>query len=288
MYYFYKEDGSLFGKVKRGRFPQTGMILGKFWAFRHPMVKGMRHRLDIFVRFLKYPEMKDLRTVIGKYLPLCVLLLIATLGFNFTGSVAAPANNYVGLYDSLELGALDLSRDAFEKAIQGFLALETTGQLRNADVLSIIDFSLPSSKKRLFVIDMRNGRLLFNTFVAHGRNSGALMATRFSNRRNSYMSSLGFYLTGQSFIGRHGYSLRLEGMEKGWNDLAYQRAIIMHPARYVSEQYIRHCGLLGRSEGCPAIPEKLHTAIIDQIKGGSCLFLYAPDKSYLDRADPFS
>jgi hypothetical protein len=238
--------------------------------------------------------MKVSRTVTGKHLSFCFLLLIATLSFDFTGRTPLPSTinarsaGFFALYDNLQLGALDLSRDAFQRAIEGFLALQSAGRLGNADVLSIIDFSLPSSHPRLFILDMRNGRLLFNTLVAHGRNSGALMATRFSNRCSSFMSSLGFYLTGQPFIGRHGYSLRLEGMEKGWNDHVLQRAIVMHSAPYVSEDHIRRWGFLGRSEGCPAIPEKLRTPIIDRIKGGSCLFLYAPDERYLDRADPFS
>jgi hypothetical protein len=168
--------------------------------------------------------------------------------------------------------------------VKGFLALQEAGEIHNSSVLSIIDFSLPSNKKRLFVIDMINGRLLFNTLVAHGRNSGGLMATRFSNRTNSLMSSLGFYLTGDPFIGRNGYSLRLEGIERGWNDHAGSRAIIMHSADYVSEEHIRQWGFLGRSEGCPAIPQELDQPIIDQIKGGSCLFLYAANTSYLRRA----
>lgn len=184
------------------------------------------------------------------------------------------------LYEDLDLERMALSRVAYHKAVLGFLTLQMTGAIHNPDVLSIVDFSLPSTQKRLFIIDMQNGRLLFNTFVAHGRNSGQLMATRFSNRTNSYMSSLGFYLTGDPFIGQHGYSLRLQGIERGWNDHALARRIIMHPADYVSEAHIRQSGFLGRSEGCPAIPEELDTAIIDQIKGGSCLFLYAPDKRY--------
>jgi hypothetical protein len=187
------------------------------------------------------------------------------------------------LYDNLDLQGLELSREAYHKAVLGFLALQMTGAVHNPDVLSIIDFSLPSTQKRLFIIDMLNGRLLFNTFVAHGRNSGQLMATRFSNRTNSYMSSLGFYLTGDPFVGQHGYSLRLEGIERGWNDHALARRIIMHPADYVSEEHIQRWGSLGRSEGCPAIPAELDTAIIDEIKGGSCLFLYAPDKRYARR-----
>jgi hypothetical protein len=192
------------------------------------------------------------------------------------------------LYDNLDLQGLSLSREAYHKAVIGFLSLQMTGVIRNTDVLSIVDFSLPSNQKRLFIIDMLNGRLLFNTFVAHGRNSGTVMATRFSNRTNSYMSSLGFYLTGDPFVGSHGYSLQLQGLEQGWNDRAFSRRIIMHAADYVSEEHIQQWGFLGRSEGCPAIPETLNAPIIDEIKGGSCLFLYAPDKRYSRRPVHFS
>jgi hypothetical protein len=195
----------------------------------------------------------------------------------------ADSARFDGLYENLGLQRLSLSREAFHKAVIGFLSLQMTGVIRNSAVLSIVDFSLPSSQKRLFIFDMLNGRLLFNTLVAHGRNSGALMATRFSNRTSSYMSSLGFYLTGDAFIGSHGYSLRLEGLERGWNDHAFSRRIIMHPADYVSEEHVEQYGYLGRSEGCPAIPETLNAPIIDEIKGGSCLFLYAPDQRYLNR-----
>jgi L,D-transpeptidase catalytic domain len=228
--------------------------------------------------------MKAKRTVIGKSSFLFFSLLISSLLFSFRSAprlAGAAAARFNVLYDSLGLETLELSRAAYEHAVKGFLALQQAGEIRNTDVLSIIDFSLPSNKKRLFVIDMTNGRLLFNTFVAHGRNSGGLMATRFSNRTNSLMSSLGFYLTGDPFIGEHGYSLRLEGIERGWNDHANRRAIIIHAANYVSEEHIRQWGFLGRSEGCPAIPEELDQPIIDEIKGGSCLFLYAPNSGYL-------
>ncbi|HEY4110719.1 murein L,D-transpeptidase catalytic domain family protein [Puia sp.] len=192
------------------------------------------------------------------------------------------------LYDNLDLQGLSLSRQAYHKAVVGFLSLQITGAIQNAEVLSIVDFSLPSDQKRLFIIDMTNGRLLFNTFVAHGRNSGKLMATHFSNRTNSYMSSLGFYLTGDAFIGSHGYSLQLQGLERGWNDHAFSRRIIMHSADYVSEEHVQQSGYLGRSEGCPAIPETLNAPIIDQIKGGSCLYLYAPVKRFVRRQTSFS
>ena len=188
------------------------------------------------------------------------------------------------LYDSLSLDSLGLSAGAYHKAVGGFLSLLIAGQVRNPGILSIIDFTLPSNKKRLFILDLFNGRLLFNTLVAHGRNSGGLIANRFSNRRNSFMSSLGFYLTGESFIGHHGYSLRLEGEEKGWNDNVFRRAIIMHPADYVSQEHIQHWGYLGRSEGCPAIPKEVDRPIIDVIRGGSCLFVYGSDKGYLHKS----
>jgi len=187
-------------------------------------------------------------------------------------------------YSSLQLDSLGLSLEAYHKAITGFLNMVISGEIQNPGVLSIIDFSRPSTDKRLFVLDMNNGALLFNSLVAHGRNSGKLLATRFSNRVNSFMSSLGFYLTGEPFIGAHGYSLGLEGIEKGWNDNASSRRIIMHPADYVSEEHIRQWGYLGRSEGCPAIPEELDRAIIDRIRGGSCLFIYSPNNKYLQRS----
>ena len=188
------------------------------------------------------------------------------------------------LYGSLQLDSLGLSVEAYHKAIAGFLNMVIAGEIHNPGVLSIIDFSKPSTEKRLYVLDMNNGALLFNTLVAHGRNSGKLLATRFSNRMNSFMSSLGFYITGDPFIGAHGYSLSLEGIEKGWNDNASHRRIIMHPADYVSEEHIRQWGYLGRSEGCPAIPEELDRAIIDSIRGGSCLFIYSSDNKYLQRS----
>jgi hypothetical protein len=200
----------------------------------------------------------------------------------------ADSARYDLLYEDLDLQKRSLSRQAFHRAILGFLSMQLTGIVRNSDVLSIVDFSLPSTEKRIFVIDMLNGRLLFNTFVAHGRASGGLMATRFSNRRSSFMSSIGFYLTGDPYRGSNGYSLRLEGVERGWNDHASSRGIVMHPAGYVSVEHIEQYGYLGRSEGCPAIPATLSAPIINEIKGGSCLFLYAPDKRYAQRPIPFS
>ena len=133
-------------------------------------------------------------------------------------------------------------------------------------------------------MDLENGKLLFNTLVAHGRNSGKLYATRFSNRFSSFESSLGFYVTGDTYYGSNGYSLRLLGMEQGFNSNALSRGIVIHSADYVNEEYSKSCGRLGRSEGCPAIPSDVHRSVIETIKNGSCFFVYGKDKRYAIRS----
>ncbi len=143
---------------------------------------------------------------------------------------------------------------------------------------------LSSVKKRLFVIDIKNYKILYNTYVAHGRNSGTEYAKEFSNDPDSYKSSLGFYVTQNTYKGEHGFSLHLEGEEKGINDNAYSRAIVMHCAPYVNENFIRNKGYIGRSLGCPALPQKIYKPIIEKIKNGTCLFLYSPDTYYLSHS----
>ena len=195
-----------------------------------------------------------------------------------------PNSNKVSVYDSLQLSDLGLSKQAYAYAIRGFKTLRDLGKLTNDSIISIVDFSLSSAEKRLFVIDIKNYKVLFNTYVAHGRNSGAEYAKLFSNNPRSNKSSLGFYVTGDTYSGEHGYSLRLEGEEKGINDNAFKRAIVMHSADYVNENYIQTKGYIGRSLGCPAIPEKVYKPIIDEIKDGSCLFIYSPNKYYLSHS----
>ena len=180
------------------------------------------------------------------------------------------------LYESLDLNALGLSEDAFDYALKGYEYLKAKGKLDNEDILSIVDFSLSSSQKRLFVLDMANGRLLYQTFVAHGRNSGKEYAKQFSNQPESFKSSLGFYVTRNTYFGQHGFSLRLEGEEKGINDNAMKRAIVMHSADYVDKKLISSQGYIGRSLGCPALPKEVYKPIISKIKDGSCLFVYSP------------
>ncbi|MEO6252578.1 MAG: murein L,D-transpeptidase catalytic domain family protein [Ferruginibacter sp.] len=201
----------------------------------------------------------------------------ATINNNLLNSASA-------LYDSMDLDLMGLSKTAFDYAIKGFNYLAQTGSFANDHIISIVDFSLPSSKKRLFVIDLDQAKVLFNTYVAHGAKSGAAMATEFSNTPESNKSSLGFYETLQTYSGGHGYSLKLQGLERGINDNANSRAIVIHPAAYVDEALIRSQGYIGRSWGCPALPERLSKPIINTIKGGTCLFLYSPDKNYLNKS----
>lgn len=183
-------------------------------------------------------------------------------------------------YDSMHLDKMGLSEQAFEYALKGFSYLLQQGSIVKDNIISIVDFSLPSYRKRLFVIDLDNYRVLYNTYVAHGVNSGKEYAKDFSNKPSSYKSSLGFYETRNTYIGEHGYSLRLNGLEKGINDNANSRDIVIHAADYVNESLIRAQGYIGRSWGCPALPEKLNKPIIDKIKNGSCLFIYSKNNAY--------
>jgi hypothetical protein len=149
----------------------------------------------------------------------------------------------------------------------------------------MIDFRKSSNEKRLWVIDLEEKKILFHSLTAHGRNTGNLFAENFSNTPNSNQSSLGFYITGQKYLGKHGISLKLHGIEKGINDMAEARAIVMHGADYVSESHIKKYGRLGRSFGCPAVPMGLHKEIIPFLEGGTCIFIFYPDPNYLGKSE---
>lgn len=200
-------------------------------------------------------------------------------GYRYAISPASKGNSRIDedlTYDSLALKMKGLSREAFLFAIKGFEQLVDKGLVSNDSLLTIVDLSQPSSHKRLYVIDIRNCRILFHSLVAHGRNSGTAMANRFSNKNESYMSSPGFYTTGTTYEGHNGYSLRLEGLEKGINDRAMERAIVIHGAPYVSEDIVRRQGFSGRSQGCPAVPLTVARPLINTIRNGSCVFVYHP------------
>lgn len=167
--------------------------------------------------------------------------------------------------------------DIFKIGLEGFYQLKEKGIIKN-DILTLVDFSLSSTVKRLWVIDVKNNLILFQSLVAHGRNSGSEFAQQFSNIPESFQSSLGFYATAETYIGKHGYSLRLDGLENGVNHKARERAIVIHGADYVSKKFIEQTGRLGRSFGCPSLPMENYQEIIDLIKNKSLLFIYHPTK----------
>jgi hypothetical protein len=191
----------------------------------------------------------------------------------------------MNVFDSLDLQSAGLSFEAFEFGVRGMEKLIQTGQNIRPDIITIADFSQASNQKRLYVIDLENYRLLYHTWVAHGRNSGRDMASVFSNKMSSNKSSPGFYITGDTYKGSNGFSLKLQGMEKGINDNATKRAIVVHGANYVSEKFIDRCGYLGRSQGCPAVDSRISSDLINEIKGGTCLFIYAPTRAYLKNSN---
>ncbi len=176
------------------------------------------------------------------------------------------------------------SSEVLSLAVKGYNQLEAEGKIPEKKPLVVLDFSLPSTEKRIWVIDVESGQILFHDYVSHGKNSGDLYARSFSNTNSSYQSSLGFYLTAETYFGKHGYSLRLDGLEVGINDNARNRAIVIHGAHYANPDFIEKTGRLGRSLGCPALPEESAKTLIDLIKENSCLFIYGESPDYFEKS----
>lgn len=212
-----------------------------------------------------------------KRLSIIIILIVSGIFYSFR-TVDTDHTNLLPEKQSinLKIEPNNVNPKALEYGILGFEKLLKQAQLKNDSILTIVDFSQPSTEKRLYILNIKTGKVIKNTYVAHGTNSGELYATDFSNTPNSHQSSLGFYITMHTYSGKHGYSLRLEGVENGLNDKALERAIVMHGANYVSENFIKKTGRLGRSFGCPAVPLEYNKQIIDLIKDQSCIFLYHP------------
>jgi len=228
-----------------------------------------------------------------------VILTSALFSFAATKNAASPKINWISyspvtkisntidldnpkaLFSELHLEEAGMKQSVFNSAIHGLQKLDEKGAIQRNDIITIIDYSQPSNMKRLYVLDLLNKQILFNTLVAHGRNSGTLWARSFSNNLSSLKSCPGFYVTGETYMGDNGYSLRLDGMEKNINDHARARSIVLHGASYVDPFAINSLGFLGRSWGCPAVPEDVHEEMIDSIKDGTCLFIYSPNRNYL-------
>ena len=198
-----------------------------------------------------------------------------------TGANRTFINDSKVIYNELNLAAIGLSEKAFDCAYKGYQRLLKKQKLANTGLLAICDFSQSSNKKRLYILNLDSNKVLLTSYVAHGRGSGAEYATHFSNRSRSHQSSLGFYITSSTYSGDHGLSLRLQGLEPGFNNLAMKRNIVIHGAPYISDEYLVTNKFMGRSYGCPAVPENECEEIIDLIKNGTCFFIYHPTKKYL-------
>lgn len=217
----------------------------------------MKTIIDDMTRFFKSSK----TIIIFVILFFAVFIWSIDKSFNFS--------DHPSIYNDSNLKS-KLEFSIFKKALEG-----KRKHCKYTRFISIIDFTKPSTDKRFYLLDLRERKLLYHTYVAHGKNSGENFARQFSNKEESLMSSLGFYKTGQTYYGKHGYSLKLLGLEEGVNDLAEKRAIVIHGADYVGEDFIQKHGRLGRSHGCPAIPRELSKEIIDVIKDGSCLFIFS-------------
>ena len=213
---------------------------------------------------------------------LSLILIIGGICWGSLSGIATERSsvpNSRALYHEMALaGTIDYA--VFERAIAGYNRMGG----HDKDILTVIDFTKPSTEKRLFVIDLKLKKILFISYVAHGRNSGEKYATSFSNREGSFKSSLGFYKTENTYYGKNGYSLVLDGLERGINDKAKERAIVMHGATYADPSTIRSCGRLGRSLGCPALPLAVSKKIIETSKGGTLLYIHGDDKTYASRS----
>ena len=185
------------------------------------------------------------------------------------------------LYTALNEPALNYK--AFETALKGFVKLQLEGKILNTDYLTVIDMSRSANEARFFVINLSEKRVEHKSVVAHGRNSGGEFARHFSNEEGSFKTSLGFYRTAETYRGKHGLSLRLDGLEKS-NNKARERAIVIHAADYVSQNFIQKFGRLGRSLGCPSLPKEGYDQIVETIKEGTLLFIYFPEEHYLSNS----
>ena len=218
-----------------------------------------------------------------KQLVLSILFIVASAFTSFSHNSKDISNNVAEQVSYIST-QYNINHEAVQLALNGYQKLRNLGKLVNVQYLTIADFSKPSNEERLFIIDMNIMQVVVKSLVAHGRNSGVKMANQFSNRYASFQSSLGFYITGGIYKGKHGASLELEGVEKGINDQAKDRAIVIHGADYVSNKFIKQQGYIGRSLGCPAVPNTQVAQIINTIKGASCLFVYAPTNQYLSQS----
>ncbi|KTD52477.1 hypothetical protein Lrub_0109 [Legionella rubrilucens] len=216
-----------------------------------------------------------------------ILSFLSAALFSGSAHVAAPATK-VNVDTNIQLQHLSrkapqLNKKVLKMALSAYKKASAKGAVKKP-VLTVIDYSLPSYKQRMWIFDLRKERLLYNTYVAHGKNSGMDVPHHFSNRPSSKETSLGTYVTRDTYYGSKGLSLNLQGLERGFNDNAYSRRVVIHGAWYVEPDFIKRAGRAGRSWGCPSIAKTLARPVINTIKGGSVVFAYYPDHYYLSHS----
>ncbi len=211
------------------------------------------------------------------------ILSIAILGTHISSHTPVKQNPIATEVEELAATAPQLNKNVLRIALTAYEKARIKGTVKKP-VLTVIDYSLPSSKQRMWIFDVNKDKLLYHTYVAHGKNSGDLTPRHFSNTMSSKQTSLGAYVTRDTYIGSKGYSLNLQGLEKGFNDNALNRRVVVHGAWYVEPEFIKRMGRAGRSWGCPSIAKTMSKSIINTIKGGSILFAYYPDRNYLNHS----
>lgn len=214
-----------------------------------------------------------------------LILSIAALALASAPEAYAATKTSDGLVRSLLKQAPGLRSEVLKLALDATHRASERGLVKRDDLLTVIDYSLPSTQPRLFVFNLATRKLLFRELVAHGKNSGDKYTTYFSNSPGSLATSIGLFVTADPYVGSNGYSLRLRGLEEGVNDMAWDRAIVMHGASYVSRAAINALGRLGRSWGCPAVRKEVARKMIDTLRGGSPVFAYYPEKTWLSKSE---
>ncbi len=210
---------------------------------------------------------------------LCLIWVAALVMSAVSATAGTTANLSRESFEGASLGSIE--SNVLDLALNAASCAVRTGAVANPKTLTVIDYSRPSSQQRMWVIDLTTRELLYQELVAHGQGSGVENANAFSNEPETHRTSLGLFKTDDTYVGKNGYSLRLDGLDKGINDKARERAIVMHGAPYVSEAFVRANGRLGRSWGCPAIRNDIARAMIDRVKGGGLVFAYYPDAKWL-------
>jgi len=239
--------------------------------------EGVLRTSEVGTIFRNVPNQTMNRLFLGTVL----LLSLAFVPASFAADAPAATAASPSLMRTLLGQAPGLRADVLKLALNAAHNAAERGLVKRDDLLTVIDYSLPSSQPRLFVFNLAQHKLLFRELVAHGKNSGGDLANFFSNDPGSLATSIGLFVTADPYFGGNGYSLRLRGLEQGINDMAWSRAIVLHGASYVSQEAVKILGRLGRSWGCPAVRSEIASKIIDTIRGGSPIFAYYPEKGWL-------